>query len=166
MTACGASAVAVRDIVDGHRDATLRLLWSLVAHYSFGSLLDRDALAREILEISRAARRRVVRTVPGKSARGAAVAGEDHPPLPMPGLAAVREALGANGGKRHGDGGGPMGTHDAELLSLLLAWCQAICHQFGVGVHDFAKSFRDGRAYCLLFHFYHPSVSRALAVGR
>ncbi|CAN0404166.1 unnamed protein product, partial [Scytosiphon promiscuus] len=43
-----------------------------------------------------------------------------------------------------------------ELLAALLAWCQAVCHGYGVPVQNFTTSFADGRALCLLLHHYYP----------
>ncbi|CAM9960370.1 unnamed protein product, partial [Chrysoparadoxa australica] len=40
----------------------------------------------------------------------------------------------------------------------LLQWCQAICHSHGVPVRNFTTSFADGRALCLLVHYYHPTL--------
>lgn len=90
---------------------------------------------------------------------GRAVAGEEHPPLELPDVAAMRE--GWPDRKEGEDGGGSgsgSGRGDEELLSALLMWCQAVCHGYGVPVRNFTTSFADGRALCLLLHYYHPRV--------
>ncbi|CAN0308193.1 unnamed protein product, partial [Scytosiphon promiscuus] len=53
-----------------------------------------------------------------------------------------------------------------ELLAALLAWCQAVCHGYGVPVQNFTTSFADGRALCLLLHYYYPWVRRTDGGGR
>ncbi|CAN0461362.1 unnamed protein product, partial [Ectocarpus sp. 8 AP-2014] len=52
----GGGAVTPKDIVDGDRHATLRLLWFIITRYSLSALLDRDALAREAEGVVSAAR--------------------------------------------------------------------------------------------------------------
>ncbi|CAN0292102.1 unnamed protein product, partial [Scytosiphon promiscuus] len=53
-----------------------------------------------------------------------------------------------------------------ELLAALLAWCQAVCHGYGVPVRNFTTSFADGRALCLLVHHYYPRVRATDGGGR
>ena len=208
------AAITPKDIVDGDRHATLRLLWFIITRYSLSALLDRDALTREAEGVVTAARKwrragfsparpeRAMRRVaaaaataavaaadggngsfggveaevmsPGSPASpvsppsgGRAVAGEEHPPLELPDVATMREGWAdmkeEGGGDGDGDGGGSGGSGsgrgDEELLSALLVWCQAVCHGYGVPVRNFTTSFADGRALCLLLHYYHPRVS-------
>ena len=47
---------------------------------------------------------------------------------------------------------------EAELTSLLLTWCQEVCATFGLAVDNFTSSFADGKALCLLIHYYHPAI--------
>lgn len=237
--ASAASPVTAKEVVDGDRDATLRLLWAIIARYSLSALLDREALAREAEGVVNAARKwRHAGSSPKRPARrdsnasgdgggvrseeavwmgvvvtgggggvgcgrrgdgvrsspfpamGRAVAGSEHPPLEMPDVGAMvaswkvqRESVGDDarcggrggggslkrggrerGGKRSGGGrgrgkaGGRARTGDEELLQALLVWCQAVCHGYGVPVRNFTTSFADGRALCLLLHYYHPRV--------
>lgn len=214
-----------KDIVDGDRHATLRLLWSVIARYSLSALLDRDALSREAEGVISAARKwrhagfsparperamkKVHATVTVGSAGatgtpsplpvavpaspdspvsppagGRAVAGPEHPALEMPDVDAMRDAWSTAGeegdGQRtrsnssssssNGSGGGGsvyggVTTDNKELLAALLVWCQAVCHGYGVPVRNFTTSFADGRALCLLLHYYHPRVSERLEKG-
>lgn len=184
VASSAAAAVTAKDVVDGNRDATLRLLWAIIAHYSFCALLNRDALAGEVEGVVNAARKwRRAGFSPARPGRGVcgggmgetgvggngefssplrnaspgeavsppsggrAVAGWEHPPLAMPDVAELRAGWGEGGGD------------DKELLAALLAWCQAVCHGYGVPVRNFTTSFADGRALCLLLHYYHPRVS-------
>lgn len=187
VASSAAAAVTAKDIVEGNRDATLRLLWAIIARYSFSALLSRDALAGEVEGVVDAARkwRRAGFSParPGGGVRGGgvgaggggdgdfssplrssspgdavsppsggrAVAGWEHPPLAMPDVAEMRVSWGEGGGKEGGGG-------DKELLAALLAWCQAVCHGYGIPVRNFTTSFADGRALCLLLHYYHPRV--------
>lgn len=95
---------------------------------------------------------------------GRAVAGEEHPPLELPDVSALRQGWAdkKEGEERDGSssGGGRGAGGDEELLSALLVWCQAVCHGYGVPVRNFTTSFADGRALCLLLHYYHPRVRR------
>ncbi|CAN0209441.1 unnamed protein product, partial [Scytosiphon promiscuus] len=52
-----AGTVTPKDVVDGDRHATLRLLWFIIARYALSALLDRDALAREAEGVVSAARK-------------------------------------------------------------------------------------------------------------
>ena len=38
----------------------------------------------------------------------------------------------------------------AQLLALLLRWAQVICAKAGLAIRDWASSFADGQAICLL----------------
>lgn len=47
-----------------------------------------------------------------------------------------------------------------ELHSLLLRWCHAVCSTLGTAVRNLTTDFADGRAICLLIHYYHPALLR------
>ena len=49
-------------------------------------------------------------------------------------------------------------NESAVLTSSLLKWCDAIAGTYGVPVHNLTTSLADGRALCLLIHYYHPSI--------
>lgn len=40
----------------------------------------------------------------------------------------------------------------------MLRWCEAIASTYGVPVHNLTSSLADGRALCLLIHYYHPTI--------
>jgi len=48
----------------------------------------------------------------------------------------------------------------SDFCDLLLILCQAICHQSGYDIKNFSSSFADGKAICLLIHYYHPNIIR------
>ncbi|GMH66940.1 hypothetical protein TL16_g04548 [Triparma laevis f. inornata] len=47
---------------------------------------------------------------------------------------------------------------EQELTSLLLTWCTEVCATFGTEITNFTTSFADGKALCLLIHYYHPAL--------
>ena len=49
-------------------------------------------------------------------------------------------------------------TESAVLTNALLKWCNAIAGQYGVPVHNLTTCLADGRALCLLIHYYHPTL--------
>ena len=56
-------------------------------------------------------------------------------------------------------------THDtAHLKTALLRWCDVIASQYGVSVHDLTSCLADGRALCLLVHYYHPTALPIAAI--
>ena len=164
--ASGPSAVSAHDVVDGNREGTLRLVWSILTRYALATLLDRDALAREVeglVAAEREGRQRQSEWSPVRLSRGAgamvepaAAGGKGHPPLEMP-------DVGTMSAKSRGIGGGARPRRGCEryddMVQALLVWCQAVCHRYGVRVVDFTTSFADGRALCLLLHYYDPAVS-------
>ena len=147
IASTAAAPITPQDIVDGDREATLRLLWCIIARYSLSSLLDREALVREAEAVVSSA---------DKWRRAHLSARWEFRSLKMRKVAALGESWGGGGGGESGEG---RETSNRELLSALLAWCQAVCHGYGVPVNNFTTSFADGRALCLLVHYYHPWVS-------
>ena len=47
---------------------------------------------------------------------------------------------------------------DDELGVALVAWCAAVAGRYGVAVTNLTTSLADGRALCLLIHYYHPKI--------
>ena len=45
-----------------------------------------------------------------------------------------------------------------EVKDWLLTWCQTVCSCYDVSVENFAESFSDGKVFCLLISFYHPTL--------
>ena len=110
-----------RQIVDGHRERTIALLWHMMTHWNIPVLVDEPRLRKEIVRINEAS-----------------------------GTAARRRSLELR-----------METHlylDNVKLQVLLDWTKAVCNTFGFKVANFTSSFADGRAFCLLVHYYLPSL--------
>ena len=59
---------------------------------------------------------------------------------------------------------GVQASDTAALKTALLRWCDAIASQYGVSVHDLTSSLADGRALCLLVHYYHPTALPTAAI--
>jgi Calponin homology (CH) domain/CAMSAP CH domain len=60
----------------------------------------------------------------------------------------------------------PSPSAECELPTLLLQWCNVICRHFGHPVTDWSHSFADGKAVCLLIHYYHPTLLRLKELRR
>ena len=121
--------VIAHHIVDGHREMNLKLIWAVIAHCCLSKLLDNNMVEAEIGNVIRSNHAR--RKVQGKTAE---ILNQDLA-VPM----------------------SPNHSPEERMKSLLLRWCRAVCSSFGVEVSDFSDSFADGRALCLLIHYYHPS---------
>ena len=126
-----ADDIHTHHIVDGHREIVLKLMWSVIAHCCMHKLLLKDQVEQEILNVIRSnqARRKV----------------EGRPAAQNPDSEADQTSL---------DDLSPI----AVLKSLLFRWCHAVCSCFDYEVTDLTKSFADGKAFCYLVHYYHPSV--------
>lgn len=121
--------VAPHHIVDGHREMVLKLMWSVLAYCGLRTILNAEAIEKEIESVLRAnASRR---------------------PRWKLGLDSVDQREGAPLDATN------MGQ-EAFYKSLLLRWCNAICSCFGRNASDFSSSFADGTVLCLLIHYYHP----------
>jgi len=59
---------------------------------------------------------------------------------------------------------GTQNNDTAALRMALVRWCDAIASQYAVPVHDLTTCLADGRALCLLVHYYHPTVLPTAAI--
>jgi abnormal spindle-like microcephaly-associated protein len=123
--------IASHHIVDGHREMVLKLMWSTVAHCCLKELLDVDKVEAEIQRILHCS-------------------------------AAARHGMGDGSLLQSlpSDSDSSSDYEESELKSLLLRWSQAVCICFGLHVNDLTNDFADGKASCLLIHYYHPNVLR------
>ncbi|WAQ95520.1 ASPM-like protein [Mya arenaria] len=126
------------DIVEGHREKTLALLWAIILHYQVAVLINEEQLKEEVrlLERSLAVRQRLSR------------------------LAALKPVDGLN--HRNSDAG-DLHTQD-DRLNLLLKWCRAVCAHFNIQIENFTVSFSDGRALCHIMHYYQPGLLPLAAI--
>ena len=127
------SGLSARDVVDGNRGGVLALLWRCLVRFRLGKLVNVDVLKQEIKDVQRASSRRKI-------------LGVSYSPPPASSVTPQETAL----------------TQETELTSLLLQWSREVCATFGVSVLNFTTSFADGKALCLLLHYYHPgSLARS-----
>ncbi|KAM7409265.1 hypothetical protein PAMA_000966 [Pampus argenteus] len=119
-----------RDIVDGHREKTLCLLWKIIFTFQVEVILDEDQLREEICFLKRTlhTKRRLAflraDRVPGPSPVGARVPYE----------------------------------HSSAKITLLMSWVRAVCDFYNLKVENFTVTFSDGRVLCYLIHHYHPAL--------
>ena len=133
--------IATHHLVDGHRPRVLKLLWSTIAHFQLPSLLDLDLLREEIENVHRANKSRRIlsmRYIGGGN----------------------RNAAGRRNEEESDDKLSLQDGAEAEIGTLLLQWCQAVCSCFGLSVKNFTTSFADGKVLCYLLHYYHPGMLR------
>jgi abnormal spindle-like microcephaly-associated protein len=128
-----------RDVVDGHREQTLGLLWLLMSNYQLPSVIAPSTLKEEIARILLQKRRSQ------RSGRRPGQAGGDANP--------GRESNVCSNAPLSGD-----------IVELLLRWCQSVCSPLGAQVHNFTTSFADGRVLCTLIHAYIPGMLPLAAI--
>ncbi|XP_054645334.1 abnormal spindle-like microcephaly-associated protein [Dunckerocampus dactyliophorus] len=118
-----------RDIVDGHRERTLSLLWKIIFSYQVEVILDVDQLREEIGFLRRTLRikRRLASL---RADRGLDCAPKTKMPC----------------------------EHGSTKVALLMEWTRAVCDFYNLKVENFTVTFSDGRVLCYLIHHYHPSL--------
>jgi hypothetical protein len=137
-----------KDIVDGNRDRTLFLLWKILYTFELKMLVDSSKVLGEAAIISGTEgwRRSIYGAddvltlavrVPVKSADGVII-------YPQNSKSLIDDDL--------------KGSDTAVLTNSLLKWCHAIAGTYGVPVYNLTSCLADGRALCLLIHYYHPTI--------
>uniref|UniRef100_A0A3Q3F812 Abnormal spindle-like microcephaly-associated protein homolog n=1 Tax=Kryptolebias marmoratus TaxID=37003 RepID=A0A3Q3F812_KRYMA len=132
-----------RDIVDGHREKTLSLLWKIL--FAFHVILNEDQLREEIFFLKR--------TLKTKRRLASLRADRDVPVSP----AETRRPY----------------EHTSTKIPLLMDWvCSCFSNFFFilkpvvcVQVENFTVSFSDGRVLCYLIHHYHPGLLPDGSIG-
>ncbi|KAJ4943359.1 hypothetical protein JOQ06_005862 [Pogonophryne albipinna] len=124
------SNIDSRDIVDGHREKTLSLLWKIIFAFHVEVILDGEQLKEEIgfLKRSLTAKRRLACL---RADRGLQ-------PSPVKSQAPYQ--------------------HSSSKITLLMDWVHAVCDFYNLKVENFTVSFSDGRVLCYLIHHYHPGL--------
>ncbi|XP_029133780.2 abnormal spindle-like microcephaly-associated protein [Labrus bergylta] len=131
------AAIDARDIVDGHREKTLSLLWKIIFAFHVEVILNEDQLREEICFLNRSFRTKL-RLASLKADRGL----QSSP-------AGTRSAY----------------EHSSTKITLLMEWVRAVCDFYSLKVENFTVTFSDGRVLCYLIHHYHPGVLPAQAVS-
>uniref|UniRef100_A0A3P9LT42 Abnormal spindle microtubule assembly n=1 Tax=Oryzias latipes TaxID=8090 RepID=A0A3P9LT42_ORYLA len=124
------SIIDSRDIVDGHREKTLSLLWKIIFAFHVEVILDENQLRQEIGFL-----RRTLRT---KRRLARVRADQGIQPSPMKTRVSYE--------------------HTSTKITLLMEWVRAVCNFYNLKVENFTVMFSDGRVLCYLIHHYHPSV--------
>ncbi|CAL1537151.1 unnamed protein product [Lymnaea stagnalis] len=126
------SQVTPKDIVDGHREKTLLLLWHLIIHFQCSIKVNMDHLKEEIDMLIKSLQLKLAMQKVG--------------------------VLSKEGCQARRDSGGTQLLMENERLQLIFQWCRLVCLHYGVTVENFTVSFSDGRALCCLIHHYHPAL--------
>uniref|UniRef100_A0A4W3JTQ1 Assembly factor for spindle microtubules n=1 Tax=Callorhinchus milii TaxID=7868 RepID=A0A4W3JTQ1_CALMI len=127
-----------RDVVDGHRERTLALLWRIIFAFQVEILLNVDHLNEEI---------KFLKTTLRNQQRLTALQSMSVPPGPVKDHSPV------------------VASKDYRLqVKLLMDWVNAVCAYHGVKVENFTVPFSDGRVLCYLVHHYHPGLLAADAI--
>uniref|UniRef100_A0A665T6B6 Abnormal spindle microtubule assembly n=2 Tax=Echeneis naucrates TaxID=173247 RepID=A0A665T6B6_ECHNA len=122
------STVESRDIVDGHREKTLSLLWKII--FTFHVILDEDQLREEISFLKRALKTKR-RLMSLRADRGLQLS-PTKTQVPY--------------------------EHSSTKITLLMEWVRAVCDFYNLRVENFTVTFSDGRILCYLIHHYHPGL--------
>lgn len=117
------------DIVDGHREKTVRLLWGLVSRWGLGSLIDFSLVERETRRLANVGR---------KQRKGASEAFEDS--------------------SQDDDAELPYLTGLERHTALLKSWATHAARLHGITVSNLSTSFADGRAYKAIVDEYVPCL--------
>ncbi|XP_077573528.1 abnormal spindle-like microcephaly-associated protein homolog isoform X2 [Stigmatopora nigra] len=124
------SIIDSRDIVDGHREKTLSLLWKIIFSFQVEVILDEDHLREEIIFLKKTLRTKQK-------------------------LARVRAG---HGFETSGVKPKFLYEHGSTKVVLLMEWARAVCDFYNLTLENFTVTFSDGRVLCYLIHHYHPSL--------
>merc|ERR1719233_141726 len=127
------NSIAAKDIVDGHREKTLTLLWTIIFGYQLNTVLDLQKLREEISHLKRSL------SVRSRMGDMAAKAGQAW----LTGLKSRSPQQGILAGER---------------LELVMEWAQLVLAHYQVEVENWTVSWCDGRGLCLLVHHYQPDL--------
>lgn len=145
-----------KHIVEGNRDTTLLMLWKLMYGFELKMLIDPTRVRKEAATIRHNQRWR-------RSIYGRAEAEQFAVAVP------VYDEYGGVTFPQPADAeqfGAAAADDDADLSGALLAWCQAVAGQYGVAVYNLTSCLADGRALCMLVHYYHPSILATKAIKK
>ena len=130
-----AAAITAKDLVEGHQEKTLQLLWTIIFGHSLSSVLDAGKLQEEVVHLRR-------------SLRARAALGEAEATAGQRWLAEVAS--------RSPNTRGPADL--GPTMALLLEWAMLVTAHHGVQVDNWTVSWADGRGLCLLVHHYQPGL--------
>lgn len=146
-----------KQIVDGHRDMTLMLLWKILYTYELCNNTNPTRIYDEIAAIKRAAswRRSIYKMEDSKAmaVKVSTLHGDANIINQQKLVKSNAKKLSVNDHSVHN-----ADTDDVSLAGALLQWCQAIVKRYDVPVNDLTTCMADGRALCLVVHYYHPAI--------
>lgn len=122
-------------IVDGHRSMVLKLMWTVIGHCCFPSLLELESIEKEIEDLKEEYRRRFKK----KKKKRKNIKNTQEQFLDE----TVQQST---------------SPKEDRSKTLILQWCQGVCRLFDIEIKNFTTSFADGKAMCLLVHYYHPQL--------
>ncbi|ESO10779.1 hypothetical protein HELRODRAFT_190172 [Helobdella robusta] len=128
------NVITAKDIVNGHRQKTLQLLWRIIFSLHINVSINQAVLKNEVNKISYELPKLLKAKVQSK-------------------CFSVLECV-----RNDRDSLEPDLYRNEPTLSLLFKWCQVICLLYGMKVENFTTSFSDGRAFCYLIHHYFPHI--------
>ena len=131
------AVITAKDLVDGHREKTLQMLWSIIFGHSLTSVLDLTKLREEILHLRRSLKAKV--RMGDKVAEAGQAWLQEVAARSPPAARGPSEELGPG-------------------VALLLEWAQLVLAQHGVRVDNWTVSWADGRGLCYLLHHYQPAL--------
>ena len=151
---CGLDCdVSSKDIVDGNRDRTLMLLWSILFHFDLRMLIESSQVFSETSSIQRNSHwRRSIYRQEDANAFAVSVATRNES-----GTITFPSGLSTPGSDKV-EYSPCMQLTAADLEFVLMDWCATIARQYDVFVENLTTSLADGRALCLLMHYYHPNI--------
>ncbi|PNJ50121.1 ASPM isoform 1 [Pongo abelii] len=125
------NTILSKDIVDRHREKTLRLLWKIAFAFQVDISLNLDQLKEEIAFLKHT--KSIKKTISLLSCHS-------------------DDLINKKKGKRDS------GSFEqySENIKLLMDWVNAVCAFYNKKVENFTVSFSDGRVLCYLIHHYHP----------
>ena len=130
-----AAGINAHHIMDGHREKVLVLMWCIIAHCCMEKLIQGNQVEEEIQNVVRSSQAR--KKIEGISCTELKHASVQHKCI------VTKDS-----------------SPEKILKDLLLRWSQAVCSSFGLAISDLSDSFANGKALCLLIHYYHPSLIR------
>ncbi|KAG2461745.1 ASPM protein, partial [Polypterus senegalus] len=131
------AAIESKDIVDGHREKTLTLLWRIIFTFQVEILLDEQQLCEEIHFLRRAQK-----------------------------LQRILSGLQSNSKKAFLKENTEARLDSGTKVKLLMEWVNAVCAFYNTKVENFTVSFSDGRVLCFLINYYHPSYLTMEAISQ
>ncbi|XP_068203095.1 abnormal spindle-like microcephaly-associated protein homolog [Palaemon carinicauda] len=124
-----------KDIVDGHRENTLGLLWTIIFKFQVSMVISETRIYEEIVYLTRSLK---VRSQLDATAR-AGLEFVLEPPGELKRIKSLPDQV-------------------ERILGYLKLWAKYTCAHYGVEIENLTVSFSDGRGLCLLVHHYFPDL--------